>query len=177
MLYSYGTCKSYIIYTLSISVIVEPLETEEYENRTSINRALKRRWSTDSLENQSQKAVAAAQQKIRRYSAYDSAEGVDIFSCCFPHPPPPKNIVDVLYLYAFFVSSNYNWFSLKKSVIVESFQKNCGVKVSLVYQFNIFQVNGWRESSACVSVLNTIEIQHLCVYCTFCTKNVVLSIL
>lgn len=108
MLYSYGTCKSYIIYTLSISVIVEPLETEEYENRTSINRALKRRWSTDSLENQSQKAVAAAQQKIRRYSAYDSAEGVDIFSCCFPHPPPPKNIVDVLYLYAFFVSSNYN---------------------------------------------------------------------
>lgn len=40
------------------------------------------------------------------------------------------------------------------------------MKVSLVYQFNIFQVNGWRESSACVSVLNTIEIQHLCVYCT-----------
>ena len=54
---------------------VEPLETEEYENRTSINRALKRRWSTDSLENQSQKTLS--QQKIRRFSAYDSAEGKD----------------------------------------------------------------------------------------------------
>lgn len=78
---------------LSTYVIVEPLETEEYENRTSINRALKRRWSTDSLENQSQKA-AAAQQKIRRYSAYDSAEGEDVLSCklLLPLPtlPPPQ---------------------------------------------------------------------------------------
>lgn len=143
MLYSYGTCKSYIIYTLSISVIVEPLETEEYENRTSINRALKRRWSTDSLENQSQKAVAAAQQKIRRYSAYDSAEGVDIFSCCFPHPPPPKKYCRCIILICFLCVIKLQLiFIKKKSVLVESFQKNCGVKVSLVYQFNIFQVNG-----------------------------------
>lgn len=98
---------------LSTYVIVEPLETEEYENRTSINRALKRRWSTDSLENQSQKA-AAAQQKIRRYSAYDSAEGEDVLSCklLLPLPPPQKKkkIVDVLnpYAYASFVSSNYS---------------------------------------------------------------------
>lgn len=104
---------------LSTYVIVEPLETEEYENRTSINRALKRRWSTDSLENQSQKA-AAAQQKIRRYSAYDSAEGEDVLSCKLLLPLPPqkkkrKKIVDVLnsYAYASFVSSNYSWFSLK----------------------------------------------------------------
>lgn len=68
----------------------KPLETEEYENRTSINRALKRRWSTDSLENQSQKAVTAAQQKIRRYSAYDSAEA----SSTTDNRPPRKLSAD-----------------------------------------------------------------------------------
>ncbi|XP_056016493.1 polycomb protein SCMH1-like isoform X2 [Ostrea edulis] len=61
----------------------EPLESEEYENRTSINRALKRRWSSDSVENQALKT----QQKIRRFSAYDSAEAS---STTDSRPPPRK---------------------------------------------------------------------------------------
>ena len=45
---------------------------EELENRTAINKALKRRWSTESTDSMK---ISKAQQKIRRFSAFE-AEGL-----------------------------------------------------------------------------------------------------
>ena len=44
---------------------------EELENRTAINKALKRRWSTESTDSMK---IKKAEQKIRRFSAFE-AEG------------------------------------------------------------------------------------------------------
>ena len=49
---------------------------EELENRTAINKALKRRWSTESTDSMK---ITKAQQKIRRFSAFE-AEGTQIYS-------------------------------------------------------------------------------------------------
>ena len=46
---------------------------EELENRTAINKALKRRWSTDSSSDSLK--ISKAQQKIRRFSTFE-AEGL-----------------------------------------------------------------------------------------------------
>ena len=49
---------------------------EELENRTAINKALKRRWSTESTDSMK---ITKAQQKIRRFSAFE-AEGTQIYT-------------------------------------------------------------------------------------------------
>lgn len=52
-------------------ILVFNFTEEELENRTAINKALKRRWSTESTDSMK---IKKAEQKIRRFSAFE-AEG------------------------------------------------------------------------------------------------------